>query len=92
MEIFTTITGTESELRQQLRKLTYEFKCVEPVEFVYASENYQVKVLKLTPYTPEEQQERMMYGDPDFEEYLMSEDYEADVKAEQWDWLKNEMS
>lgn len=38
----------------------------------------------------DEQVSNEMYGDPDHEEYLMSESYEADVKAEQWDWLKNE--
>lgn len=26
----------------------------------------------------------------DYEEYLMSESYEADVRSEQWDWLKRE--
>lgn len=30
------------------------------------------------------------YNELDYEEYLMSESYEADVKSEQWDWLKRE--
>ena len=31
-----------------------------------------------------------MMKNSDYEEYLMSESYEADVRSEQWDWLKRE--
>jgi len=38
----------------------------------------------------EDEQERRIYGDPEHDDYTMSDSYRADCQAEQWDWLKNE--
>lgn len=54
-------------------------------------DSYVILVIKVTPYSQEELQEMAVYGDPQHEEYLCSDDYEADCRSEQWDWLKGEM-
>ena len=42
------------------------------------------------PRTPEEEEEIRMYGDPEHERYLRSDEYESDCQNEQWDWMRNE--
>jgi hypothetical protein len=42
-------------------------------------------------FTEEEISERILYGDPDHEDYLLSEDYESDRRSEGADWIKKEM-
>jgi hypothetical protein len=87
--------GTYNEYLSWSKKVEKDFKTVRRTyEHYYDGPNY-VRcchvTVKCTPYAPDEENERMMYGDPEHEAYLLSDDYEADCKSEQFDWIKNEM-
>lgn len=73
------------KLRRQNKKVEQlDFKALDMDRDVWLA------VWRLTPYTPEELVEIDIYGDPDDESYLLSDDYDNDCASEQWDWLMNE--
>ena len=86
-----TFAGTQDEVTRAIKKARMNNKKVEELNYFHSEEaNYSSVVCEMTPYSQEELQEIEIYGNPDHEAYLCSDDYEADCKSEQWDWLKNE--
>lgn len=87
-----TISGTDRSVKQAYRNHSRENKKTTLVSYQDFKEGeYHVWILEVTPYSSDELQENAIYGNPDHEAYLMSDEYESDCKNEQWDWLKNEM-
>ena len=81
-------TGTLSTYREWKRKLNYEYKTVKIVSehnwYVELTDTEMIHVLlDCYCYTQEEQEEIDIYGDPEHEEYLLSDEYEADCRSEQ---------
>ena len=90
MEVSKQIIHISSQA--QYRKALRQYKHLEVLaETHWDSEDGYHAIIKAEPYHPEEIEERMMYGDPDHERYLMSDEYEADCREEQYDWIKREM-
>jgi len=84
--------GTQRKFHQWKKGIVMEMKHIntlEEVEYFFNDEWCIAVRLECTPYTLEEEQERMIYGDQDHEDYLLSEEYEDDCRREQWDWLKD---
>ena len=84
-----TLTGHPPKVTEQFKNVCRNYKSVNVMND-FITDDYRALTLRLTPYSPEEEQDRYMYGDPNHEAYLCSDSYEADCKSEQHDWIKNE--
>ncbi len=69
--------GEEFKLGDQVEMFAGNMLCPDCGDEVYAQQEA-------------EKQEAIIYGDPDYERYLLSEDYESDIRMEKWEWLKRE--
>ena len=84
--------GKERDFHEWKRKVCYEYKYVntiEEVQYCFKDEWHIAVRLECEPYRPDEITEHLMYGDSQYEGYLMSEEYEEDCRQEKWDWLKD---
>jgi len=90
-----TLSGTEYSVRRSIKKCIIQNAKVEELNHFSTGVQedgtiYSSAVLRITPYTPDELKDMEVYGDPQHEDYLMSDDYVSDSRNEQWEWLKNE--
>lgn len=87
-----TLSGARKQVVGQIRAYRMQNKSVREIDYrVYGEyQQHQVATLEVEPYSPEEEQEIEVYGDPAHEAYLLSEQYEEDRRSEQFDWIKNE--
>jgi len=91
MSNFITLSGHPDTVTTQFKKICLNYKKVKVLND-FVSDRHRAISLELTSYVPEEEGERYVYGDPDHESYLLSDQYESDCKSERHDWVRKETS